>query len=416
MKKLPVALIVAFALQLCMFWGRDLLFMSGQLHSLTALILTLGAAHLAVVTSLAIGLSDLAQRTTGRARIAIQIAMAFAIALVGVQLVELAHQALATAYSETWWDFKLTAAWLLNLGMVVAIAIAASNRLAIAAVVVSVAFWLPDVLHFQLVDLIPHVAQRLVTDVMVTMRVGVVVALLASIPSADASPRPALALRGLSLATQGFYLRIVGFAATVLLGMVVLGNRGRSADDFALLAMYGGFIANACAFALVGLGALKALRSTHDALDSLAMGFAAVANLWCAGAMLNKLAVYYNVTNGRSNGADDLAALDLALPIVATIGGVFLTIALARFARERGDAPLATSAAASGVGYAMLMIASTGIAGYLITSAKSFEGMIGMMLVAALCGLASQIIIARLCKRTEDALADGASLPIATVV
>jgi len=414
-KRLPVALIAGFALQLGVHWGRDVMFVIHPIRSRTALVLALGAAHLAVATMLAIGLHDLAQRTAGRAGRALRVAVAFSIAIAGLALLDVAREAFATGDPRVWWEIQRTLAWAMNLGVVVAVAVAAWNRLAILAVAVFAVAWLPDFLHAQLPDLLPDDVRRFGYDLASTLRVAALLAALASTAAAEPTPRPALALRGLALATHGAYLRIAGFAASVLFGLVVFGSHGD--EGVAVYALYGGIIVNVAAFALVGLGALKALRSSHAALDSLAMGFAAVANLWCAGAMLDKLAVYYRAVHGDDRyWVEDAGALDLTLPIVATIGGVFLTIALARFARDRGDAPLATRAAASGVGYTLLMIASTGIASSLVTEASSLEGMVAMMLISALCGLASQIVMGRLCKRSADALADGAALPTATVV
>lgn len=421
MKRLPVALVLGLVLELVIRWAHELQSLAHDPLSpgaLVALDMAHAGAYLASLILVAIGLHDLSLRTTHRS---LRVAFGCALALIAAALFEVAREAFAIGDPLDWWFYAAAARWLIGLGLVIAIAVAAYRRaqvLAIAAVAILGAVWVPSLFHVHLLDLLPLSAleKRVGYDLIATAGLLLELGMLAAIDTTDATPRPALALDGLSLAVQGYYLRIAGFAITVLLVVIVLGKGGSGADDVAQLALYGGFVVNAAAFGAIGFGALRALRSAHEGLDTIAMGVAACANLWCAGAMLNKLAVFYRLVHGGYGFAGDevFTALDLALPIVATIGGVVLTTAIAQFARGRGDAPLATSAAATGVGYAMLMIASTGIANYVVAS--SFNGLLGVMLTAAVCGLVSQVILGRLCRRAEDALADGAALPTATVV
>src|SRR5262249_38234938 len=131
----------------------------------------------------------------------------------------------------------------------------------------------------------------------------------------------------------------------------------------------GGLAINMISFAMVGAGALGVARSAVDGISQYAVIACGAASLWCAAVMLDQVPKYYQVLygdHGSFGGAEEIQALSVTMPLVATLAGAVFATAIAMYARTRGHQDLATRASGTGVGYLLLMLASVGIQSQLL--------------------------------------------------
>jgi hypothetical protein len=207
----------------------------------------------------------------------------------------------------------------------------------------------------------------------------------------------------------------------VLIVIMAVSSRGSGGAGMMKLSLFGGLLVNLVSFVMFGLGAIGVARSAVDGVNRYTAAVAAAASLWCAGVMLEQLPRFYKILYSSDYGswggssAEHLTALSVALPVIGTLAGAVLAAVITGFARARNHEALTSSAGAAGVGYVLLMLASVGIQSFLLEKATSEGTLIGMMLVAAGCGLAAQVMLAKACRAASTSIDAEPGLPQARI-
>ena len=372
-----------------------------------------------------VGLFDLAARRTGGAAIGARVA---GLAFVSLYALGVALNALFVfelmPHGEWIWRVEQYVYWTVNTAAAIGLAVAGAPRaraLMGVGLALCLASRLPPVLGeaiFGGMDLGRQGAELVRYAFGLVHTIGLLLLVVAATDGV-AAPRRELAARGFGLAASALWLRLIAALVGVLLTVVAVSSRGDGGVGAIKLAMFASLVVNLVSFAMFGLGALHAARSAIDGVSRGGAAIAAAASLWCAGVMLEQLPQYYKILYGGdafggSSSRDHLQALSIALPIVGTLAGAALAAVIAGLARARNDAILTTSAGSAGVGYTLLMLASVGITSFLLEKADSAGGAIGMMLVAAGCGLAAQVMLAKVCRTASTTIDHDPGLPQAT--
>ena len=378
----------------------------------------------AFVVMFCIGMFDLASRLTGGAAIAARVAsLAYGAMFATSTLLNVLSVLELLPHGEMIWKVEQYTYWGLGTCVAIALAFAASKRSRAAAVVgfaLSMVARMPGFLGeplFQALDLGPRATEIVYTVLGILHTIAYLVLVIAATDGVEV-PRRELATRGFGLAASSLTLRVIAAAAGVVLVVMAVSSRGEGGASLIRFGMIGGLLVNLISFAMFGLGALRAARSALDGIARYTAAVAGAASLWCAGVMLEQLPQFYQVLYHQghgSSGAERLQALSIAQPLVATLAGALLAAVISGFARARNDEPLTTRAGAAGVGYVLLMLASVGVTSFLLETARSQGMLLGMMLLAAGCGLAAQVMLAKVCRSASASIDVDPGLPGARI-
>ena len=381
-----------------------------------------------VALIMCVGLFDLAARRTGAAAVGARVAgLAFMVLWATGFVLSLMTMFDLMPHGEWIWKVEQYYYWLVNAALIAGLAVAAMPRardLMAMGVGLCVLARLPPFLGsaiFGGLGLGPKGFAALHGTLGLVHTIGMLLLVIAA-TDGIAVPRRELASRGFGLAASALWLRVVAALASVLLMLMAVTARGESSAGFVKLAMIAGLAVNCLSFLMFGLGALHVARSSFDGVARYAAGAAAATSLWCMGVMLRQLPAYYKVfyahESSGSFGAsaqEHLQALSIALPIVGTLSGAILAGVISGFARARNDGALESSAGASGVGYVLLMLASVGISSFLLEKATSVGTLAGMLLFAAGCALAAQVMLAKVCRSASASIDMEPGLPEARI-
>ena len=360
----------------------------------------------------AIGLFDLARRMTGRAAVGLRLAgIMFAVHFVLGHVMNLVF-AFELGGSRWLWKVESYAFWGLVTIAALALAAAAWRRrpaLAIGGLVLCMLTRPPEILGellFKPLDLGFTGAHVMYTTLGIVHAIAMVAMVIAA-SEGVAQRRRELASTGFSLASSALTLRVVAAVAGVILALLAVAaassrSGGSGAEGIMKFAMFGGLVVNLASFAMFGVGALRAARAELDGVPRWTAAIAAAGSLWCMGVLLQQLPTYYQILYGHgdrgSTAQSQLTALTVAMPIVATLAGAVFAGVIASYARLRANEDLVSRASAASIGYTLLMLASIGIQSFMLENARSISGVIGLMVVAAVCGLVAQVMLARACR------------------
>ncbi len=371
-----------------------------------------------------VGLFDLSRRLVGRAAIATRVA---GIAMASVFALATILDALQTfeLLPRDRWFFTLEGYvfWAVSTASTIALAIAAAPRdrvRAIAATAICLIAYPPAILGeatYGALGLGPRAAHIFYACLQVARLIALLV-LVVGATDRVAAPRQELAAQGFGQTASALWLRVIAAATAMVFTLAAVATVGRGSFAIVKFAMIGALAVNLISFAMFGLGAMRVARSELDGVPRYAAALAGAASLWCAGVMLEQLPHFYDILYHRdsfgSSGQERLQALSVAMPIVGTLSCAVFAGVIAAFGRARNDEMLGARARGAGTAYVLLMLSSVAISSYLVEKAGTQSAMIGMLIVAAGCGLWAQLVLAKVCRAASFVLEMEPGLPQAT--
>ena len=426
LRKVPTILLAAFALELAFGLVALVMHLSGPAmpdwEGVGKWQLANQGSWLMGSILLAVGYRDLSDRVWGKAQRAARIASGFAIAMVALELVWMAVFAFDLGPRAEWFYLAENYVfWVATMGIVISLFVAGMQRdraLATAGLVIALVVKLPPhVAHalYKGLDLGWRGQQALGVALSLIYLLGVALMVVAA-QAGEAAKRDQVASQGFTGTASGLTLRVIAAVVGMVLTLMAFGMGQEPAFKIVKFVLISGVLVNLISFAMVGVGTINVARSSVDGIAPYAALASGAASLWCAGVLLQQLPNYYHVLYGDSGGSRGQAtmeALSVAMPIVAALAGAVLATVIAGLARTRGDEDLAARASGAGVGYVLLMLASIGIQTYLLKEAKSQGSAIGMMIAAAGCALAAQVILAKVCRGAALVVSAAPELPTA---
>lgn len=429
-RSLPPILIVALALDACaslagVAWSRF-----G--HELTSEIkwgLAIRGIYFAIAVLTIGGYLELARRRTGWAARGLRIAAALVaidtLLWIFVAWYYTLHPPIdGPGWFESVWKY---AALALRVLPAIALAIAAWDRkvLAIAGVALVVGV---DAAHYWLASLVKWLDagdKGYMTLISAIALVDTAALVLLAIGAArgEAAAEPRRAATGLQRAASSLTLRLVASLAGSGLGLLVglMGHGGDHAEGLVKLGVFGGLLVNVIADVVFATGAIEASRAAMPDLARWPLALAAAAVAWCAGALLEKAPDLYQVLYGHhdafyGSAKDTFALFSAAVPLVETLGMGAVAAVIGAFAGRRSLSELSTHASGKGVGFVALMLASVGIAQWIVPEAKSEGGLMMMLLCILAAVIYALVLMMRLCKLGAEAVEAEPSLPAAKLV
>jgi hypothetical protein len=392
-------------------------------------MLTEAGIHLAADVLAVYGVYELVRRTTGRARIALQIAT---VSLAIGTLVGVGFEWLFTLWSpssEGSFEKALLAMRYTSFGLdavgAAGLAIAAWDKLpfAIGGLVLAVFGHPPPIVYDKLAaafgtELHGYFKIQLVTQG--AYAIGFALLAIAA-TTVVGTPETRRAVSGLRQVGGALKLRVVAaLVGTGLLLLVMMAKTpGEGSVGVIKLALMSAAVLNLVAQLILSFGAMSAASAELTDLPRWAMVVASALSLWAAGVMLAQLPHVYEMLYGRGDhdfGENYAEALATALPIVVTAVIAVVAGAIGALAARRGDNELRTHASGKGVGCVALMLSSIGITAWLLPEAKSESGLLMIMFCAAGTGLWAMVLGARLCSLGADAIEAEPGLPSAKLV
>jgi hypothetical protein len=372
----------------------------------------------------AFGCRELSDRIVGRAARATRVAGRLFGVDIALQLVWMIVFTFRLGPQEEWfYSLESYTFWGISSAISVALFVAAVGRtrgLAIGGLVVCLIARSPQFLRAPVFAGL-HLELRGLTiawEIQSLIHVAGLAMLLVAIAPDEAARRPSIAAKGFSDVANGLWLRVIAAVVGALFTLFAIGMKGESGYQLVKVVTFGGLAINLISFAMVGAGAFGVARSAVDGVSQYATIACGAASLWCAGVMFDQVPKYYQVLygdHGGIRGSEEIQALSVAMPLVATLAGAVFATAIAMYARTRGNQDLAARANGAGVGYLLLMLASIGLQSQLLEQARSQGDAIVVLFAAAGCGLVAQMLLSKVCRRASEAIAADPELPTARI-
>ncbi len=367
-----------------------------------------------------VGLFDLAGRLTGRAAVGARVAGIAVFASFALGMTVNILNIFDLLPHEQWvWQVDQYLFWAIWTIAAVGLLLASPARLlAIAAFAVCMLVHPPPFLGEVMFKGFGILGAEILYGGLALAHTAAMLVLVSDASDGAAPQRHDLAVKGFDRAAGALWLRVVAAAFAMMFGLMSAASAANGSFAIMKFTMIGGLVINLASFLVFGLGALDVARSALDGVARYAVAIAGAASLWCAGVMLGQIPYLYQVLYGHESFASShqeerMQALTVAMPLVGTLSCAIFAGVMAAFARARGDEALAGRASSAGTTYVLLMLASIGIQSFLFEKATSLSGMIGMMLVAAGCALAAQMILSKVCRAASFSLESAPGLPTA---
>lgn len=429
LRALPPTLVFAFAVWLVMIGARVVYMVTAKdpYSGVRFVMLDEGTSFACEVFAM-LGAFELARRLTGHAGQGVLIA---AIGFASTLAFDVAYG--FTNFMERAWDhewiFKVGdyAFFLAGLAVAIGLAIACGRErrgLGIAILVVSVLSWPPPFLGKLMFGWLPDGKTGFAIEHAIrAARIAVLIVGFVAVARGATPTDRALAASGLRSAAKALWLRVIAAVSLVLLTLMMIGGRGsRSSIEVLQLATVTGAVVNVVALVMFGLGSVRAARGAVAELRRWPLVLGGAASLWGAGITLGQLPWLYKMFYkhdslfGSSELMEYAKALAVAVPVVVTVGVGLVSIAIGGLAARRGRDELLAQAQAKGIGFVALALASLAIQSWMVPEARSLSSFAMLSLLAAGCGLAATMMMAKLCALGAEELERDAGLPSATVV
>jgi uncharacterized membrane protein len=392
------------------------------------LILTAEGIWFAASVLALAGTLELARRMTGRARVALNVAVAGAAISIGADVLAGLVQFTAKPW-EHQWTYKIYeyvgAGSMLMVASGLVLVLPPSRRVlgALAIVVVFVTWPVEPVrkVLFGWMTLGRESSMYFETTLRV-VRYATLLALAIGVSRGTTTPDVYAAGNGFRIAAKALWLRVIAAVCLVLLTLMLVAGRSRSGIELLQLAMIAQGIVSIAALTMFGAGALRAARASVSGLSSYTLVVGGSASLWAAGVSLSQLPYLYKMlyrteeSYMRSESTEWAQALATTLPIVVVVGIALLATALSGFAARRGKEDLRTSAQGSGIGFVALMLVAVAIQTWMLPKADSVSSFAMLSLMAAAAGLWGTVLMAKLLTRGADVMEEEPGLPMASVV
>lgn len=429
LRRLPVAFVIVAAVQLVMVSLRLGVIATNIPSWLGSMRFSLFAQGVSFATTalLVAAAFELARRTTGRASAAARVAgIVFAVGLA----LDAAFPVLMFLVDD---HYGLTLELVLEIdaylwsgvmiGGFVALLFAGGGwqrapalaSVALGAIAVSRA---PPLIQTPLRAALGQAAGSYVFSLLWLVALGCTIAVLArAADHAEPAEDTALGERGLRMAANGLWLRVVAVGVLIGLGMMVHASRRSGGNHVLPLAIAAGRAVYVAGILIFAFGAFMTARSRLRDLSSLSLHIAGTLSLWVAGVLLAQLPALHGISRGRDLGADLAAervkAFGLVLPLVGAAGLVMLGTAIAGFARKRELTELRHLASSRTGAFAVLILLNALFSTYALPQATTKGQFIAMSFSAAIASLVAIVMLAKLCALAADAVHQAPGLPTA---
>ncbi len=395
----------------------------------TRLLLTSEGIVFAAVILVMVGLLELMGRRTGRARSMLKLALAGISFTFVVDTLAGFVQFAKEPWHHEWiykvYEYCAIVGWLV-FAVGLALALPATKRaFGFAVIAVTAITWLPRPFVEAIWDALgvhDVKAQYTAETLLHAVRIAMFGLLCVKVSGGDTPPQPALAADGFRLAGKGLWVNvIIAVTFAVFMMMTMAGGGGSGAFSVFKMLLVAKPAVAVIALTLIGLGAVRAARSTVSDLQPYILAISGGAALWVAGVSLAQLPTMYKLFYGGDpefgpRETESLDVFSITVPLVVIVAVGLLAAALSGYAARRGNEDLRTDAQGKGLGYVVLTLVSLGMASWMLPKASSKESAVMLLLLVAVANLWATVMMAKLFGRGADVLEAEPGLPPASVI
>jgi hypothetical protein len=246
---------------------------------------------------------------------------------------------------------------------------------------------------------------------------GLVIALaITATRDARAVAAPEAAAAGLRAASSALWLRVIAAISIVGLSLLLVGGGGSHGQGLLKVVLLVGQLVNVSALAWFGFGALKIAGSEAPDLPRYQFAIGGALSLWSASVMLVQTPWLCEMLFGRGSfGAESARMLEIATPLVAAAGVLFVVIGISGAASRRGLSEVSERAGSRGAAFVALTLANILLQTLVLPAVSTMPGFVLATLAIAVAGFVAIVQIAKLCSSAADQLDLEPGLPRAIV-